>query len=142
MTRAQLSQEHIREFVLAGHAIFTAQNTLTGGRFTFKIMKAEANEKFPGDAWFVSVLAGPDNTADYQYLGMIRDGRFRRTAKSRISEDAPSCKAFAFIWQYLDRLPAALAIFHEGRCGCCGRALTVPESVTRGIGPVCMEKGL
>jgi hypothetical protein len=32
-----------------------------------------------------------------------------------------------------------LEVWHEGRCGRCGRALTVPESVERGIGPECWE---
>lgn len=27
--------------------------------------------------------------------------------------------------------------YHMGICGRCGRALTTPESITRGIGPVC-----
>jgi Family of unknown function (DUF6011) len=142
VTRAQLTPDHVRDFVLAGHAIFTAENTLTGGRFTFKVMKAEPNPKFPGDAWFVSVLTGSNNTQDYTYLGMIRNGEFRLTAKSRYGADTPSVKAFTFIWHYLDRLPAALTLWHEGRCGCCGRVLTVPESIASGIGPVCAEKGL
>jgi Family of unknown function (DUF6011) len=28
-----------------------------------------------------------------------------------------------------------------GRCGCCGRLLTDPVSVARGIGPICLETG-
>lgn len=27
-----------------------------------------------------------------------------------------------------------------GKCGICGKALTVPESIQRGIGPVCLSK--
>ena len=37
-----------------------------------------------------------------------------------------------------DRLEAALAA--EGRCRWCGRLLTDPESVSRGIGPDCLAK--
>jgi hypothetical protein len=30
-----------------------------------------------------------------------------------------------------------LEVWHEGRCGACGRRLTVPESIERGLGPEC-----
>jgi hypothetical protein len=30
-----------------------------------------------------------------------------------------------------------LAVYHEGRCGACGRRLTTPESISSGLGPVC-----
>jgi hypothetical protein len=28
-------------------------------------------------------------------------------------------------------------VWHEGRCGRCGRKLTVPESIESGFGPEC-----
>jgi hypothetical protein len=39
-----------------------------------------------------------------------------------------------------DALPPDAEVMHEGRCACCGRPLTVPESIERGIGPDCWEK--
>lgn len=39
--------------------------------------------------------------------------------------------------------PLAEAVKHgkeTGQCACCGRQLTDPESVARGIGPICAEK--
>lgn len=32
-------------------------------------------------------------------------------------------------------------VWHDGKCGRCRRDLTVPESVARGLGPECAEKG-
>jgi hypothetical protein len=32
-----------------------------------------------------------------------------------------------------------LEIWHEGRCGRCGRKLTVPESIHNGYGPECIH---
>ena len=32
-----------------------------------------------------------------------------------------------------------LEVWHEGRCGRCNRALTVPESIASGIGPECAK---
>jgi hypothetical protein len=40
--------------------------------------------------------------------------------------------------------PAAALKAHgiaTGSCGCCGRELTDPESIERGIGPICWERG-
>ena len=34
-------------------------------------------------------------------------------------------------------LPKTVEVWHEGICGRCGRKLTVPESVERGLGPEC-----
>jgi Family of unknown function (DUF6011) len=59
--------------------------------------------------------------------------------KSRVGREAPSAKAFDWAWRALTKgtMPANLEVWHEGRCGRCGRKLTVPESIARGIGPEC-----
>jgi hypothetical protein len=43
-----------------------------------------------------------------------------------------------------ERDPAAALKAHgiaTGSCGCCGRELTDPQSIERGIGPICWERG-
>ena len=35
---------------------------------------------------------------------------------------------------------AGFDVHHEGKCGKCGRPLTVPESVKTGLGPICSGK--
>lgn len=129
----------ITAFVLAGRAVFTVLNPNTGNRFTYRVNAGKGE----GAPHFVSVLTGPDNTADYTYLGCIfADGRFVVTRKSTISPSAPSAVAFSWVWKRLqagrDLGPAE--VHHEGHCGRCGRALTVPESIESGIGPTCAEK--
>jgi hypothetical protein len=67
------------------------------------------------------------------YLGKIVDGRYQPTGeaealKERIVETLAN--------------PLELAIAYgrrTGKCSCCGRKLTDPVSVERGIGPVCAE---
>ena len=80
--------EEAMSFIQAGNATFTVVSKKTQARFTYKV--TESND---GRVFFVGVLTGPNNETDYQYLGVIRDGLFRRTTKSRISEDAPSAVA-------------------------------------------------
>ena len=129
------------KFILAGNATFTVESKITGKRFTYKVNKLDDLEK---DLWFVGVLTGPDNNADYTYLGIIQNNRiFKRTAKSPISPDADSHKAFAWVWGKIlagANIEKQASIYHEGRCGRCGRKLTVPESIKSGFGPECREK--
>lgn len=131
----------IRTFALAGNATLTFKSTATGTRFTFKIRRADGEDvKRP---WFVKVLTGPSNSDDYTYLGTIfADGHFRHGQKSKIAPSAPSAQAFAWAWKKIEAgtLPASLEVWHEGRCGRCGRLLTVPESVASGLGPECAGK--
>ena len=131
----------IKFFMFGGKAIFTIANPNTGTRFTYKIHAKEIDET--RTLHFVSVLTGPDNTADYTYLGTIFDAQtYRHGRKSRIGEDAPSAKAFAWFFRRVasgrDFAPAE--VNHEGRCCRCGRLLTVPESVSSGIGPECAKQ--
>lgn len=148
-------------FVLAGRAVFTIENPATGGRFTYRVRAKSRTAPGPtreggsGDPlWFVAVLTGPDNTRDYSYLGILAPDRdpylrgtpsrpvFRWTARSAIARDAPSVVAFAWFWRRLraGRDLAGVRVCHEGRCGRCGRALTVPESVESGLGPECASR--
>jgi hypothetical protein len=123
------------QFILAGRARFTLVSEKTGTRFTYRI--TQKDERSPH---FVSVLTGSDNNHSYTYLGTIFDKKvFRHGSKSPINSQAPSAKAFAWAWGYLARgeMPPSCEVWHEGRCGRCGRALTVPSSVESGIGPVC-----
>jgi len=69
--------------------------------------------------------------------------RFKYSSKSSIGPDAPSVVGFAWLIRALDagRDVSSLALItHEGRCGRCGRLLTVPASVACGIGPECAGK--
>ena len=89
----------------------------------------------------VSVLNGSDNYSNYAYIGAIFGDTFRHTKSSKVSTEAISFKAFAWVFSKLqkDELPETVTIHHEGRCGRCGRRLTVPESIISGYGPECIK---
>lgn len=146
LQRKELTErEKQKDFVLAGNATFTVKNTETGGRFTFKVKKHEVKTDQDGKRilHFVKVLTGSDNTNDYTYIGTIYDQeRFTLTLNSKVREDAVSYKAFDYIWKCLrgPGLPPKVKFYHEGRCCRCGRALTVPESIEKGIGPECERR--
>lgn len=126
------------QFIKAGKAIFTVRNDKTGNRYTFLVRKAEN-----ADIWFVNVLSGPDNENSYNYLGCIfNNDNFVLTKKSRFNDKCIQFRVFSWLWSALknDLLPECVKIFHEGRCGRCGRVLTVPESIESGFGPECISK--
>lgn len=131
--------ERVKEFVKAGKALFTVRNENTGGRFTFKIKRADPEKEL----WFVSVLNGTDNYSNYCYIGSIfgNGNEFKKTRNSKVTEDAQCFKVFSWFWNKLikDSLPTNIKVYHEGRCGRCGRRLTVPESIQSGFGPECIN---
>lgn len=132
-------------FILGGNAYFTLRSAKTGTRFTYRVSlaKTEPGSQYPGPTYFVSLLNGPDNWQNYMYLGLIgRDCKFRLTKGSKAGADATSVKAFAWTWTRLaaGQKTDGVEIWHEGKCGRCGRKLTVPESIETGFGPECATK--
>jgi hypothetical protein len=133
------SPETIAKFVFGGNAVFTLKSNTTGRHFTFKTKVSK-----DGNVHFVSVLTGPDNTSDFEYLGFFVGPDFRHGGqKTRISKDAPSAKAFDWFNRHILRAGQAdprLSVYHEDKCGRCNRPLTDPESIEAGIGPECRKR--
>ena len=147
-TEHRVNAASARDFILAGNATFTLRSLKTGNRYTYKV---EIDPR-PGPGkpvmWFAMLLTGPENTSDYTYIGAIftqADGtlRFRTTSASKMP--ATSTPVVAFAWAFGSIIrgqePKNAEIWHVGRCGRCGRVLTVPESVALGIGPECARRG-
>ena len=138
------SKDDIMNYLLAGRGIITLHNAATLRHLTFKISKLKKESQHPTELpYFVRVLTGADNTSAYTFLGTFwyKENVFKwhHGKELRISKDAISAKTFPWFLRHLqhDNLPAVLEVFHEGVCGKCGRKLTVPESIERGIGPTC-----
>jgi hypothetical protein len=138
--RGQLTEGKRKAFVLAGNALFTLRSKATQTRFTFKVVQSDPAKcragQFP--VYFVSLLNGSDNTGDFAYIGTIFADGFRVTRKSRVAADAPSAIAFSWFMKHLE--DSRVEVWLEGRCGRCGRTLTVPESIESGLGPICASK--
>lgn len=126
-------------FIFAGRARFTLVSTKTGTRYTYRVSIKEDEGQAP--IWFAGVLSGPSNETDYTYIGFVKGGR-HLIAGRKGRPDAPSYKALDWTLRQLDQghMPEALEFWHEGRCCRCGRVLTDPVSIARGIGPECLTK--
>lgn len=116
-----------------------------GTHRTFQIRLQAKDAKFAPGASFVSLLTGPDNTSDYTGFAFVSQGRVNVWRSKRKPE---------FLY-YAKMVEEFLGCPHDERlilgereywvsieklCAICGRTLTTPESIERGVGPVCMEK--
>src|SRR5882762_363903 len=141
----QLIGADIKQFVIAGDAIFSLKNTKSGNHLTYRITLAEGKTDF----WFVSVLNGPDNTSNYAYIGTLKDDfytsglKFTWGKKSKIPETARCVGVMHEFIARLNRhnLPKTVEFWHNGKCARCARLLTDPESIEFGWGPIC-RKGM
>jgi len=128
-----------KDFFLGGNATFTVENG-KGSHYTFKVRQPK-----PEMPHFVSLMTGPDNENSFTYMGILipQNGVVKLTAKSKCQNDSQPVKvaqwAFGIVWNGKD-MPEGYKIRHEGKCGCCGRKLTTPESLDRGIGPECIKR--
>lgn len=138
-SRRMTAHADVKSFVLAGNSTFTLVSQKSNKRFTYRVRVAKDNPNL----FFVSVLNGPDNESSYGYFGLIRAGKFApgRPEKVKVGKDALSVRAFAWFFDTLmaGEIGEQVEFWHEGKCCRCGRKLTVPSSIAKGIGPECVK---
>lgn len=144
-----------KRFVLAGRAVFTlevpadfivSQRALGNEckpHYTFRVNFSENY----GGKWFVNLLTGPDNTRSYSYVGELNPetGAVKLTPRSTYKITTLPVRllqrVLANVWAESDALEHhGFSLHHVGKCGRCGRPLTVPASILSGIGPECAKK--
>ena len=131
----------ICNFIFGGNAYFTLVSP-TGTRFTYRIYepkKLKGNN--PYGVRYVAVLTGSENTTNYTYIGSLTKQNGYKYKSNGIGSDATSVKAITWTLGKLQKGNdlGAVEFWHEGRCGRCGKKLTVPTSIANGIGPECMK---
>lgn len=130
--------EEARDYLFAGKSVTTLRSLKSGVHYTFKTTASE-----DGRVFFVKALVATDK---YEYIGAVNasDRSFMRiTKKSRMTADSKPVAAFNFMLAHVvkgDEIPETLEIRHEGTCGRCGRTLTHPDSIDRGIGLECIKR--
>jgi hypothetical protein len=139
--KAQLAQELVIPFMLAGQAYLTFKSLKTDKQFTYKI---ERQEKTP-HKHYCYVLTGPNNMNDYTFFGTIYEGlmpSFYLSDRSELNQASPSVVAFTYVFNKLLQRSNILdlEIWHMGICAKCGRPLTDAESIRVGLGPICRTK--
>lgn len=126
----------------------TVVNDVSGNRVTVRFRRPKGF-----GAVLVDVMVGSDNETSYAFAGTLK-GTTLRLSPRRKAPDAKAKMAKAVLdWTLTraangtplegtktDGTPFSVRCLHEGRCACCGRKLTVPESIDTGIGPVCASR--
>ena len=133
--------ENPREFILAGNSYFTAQSNKTNNHLTYKVSKCDDKNMFfvsvcyeYGGYGFIGNLWCNDELTSFNFV----------KSKKFVDDNVKSVLAFEFIIKnYLipgvetPQAPNTITFYHHGKCGRCGRPLTTPESIKRGLGPYC-----
>jgi hypothetical protein len=134
-------------FVTAGNATFTVESPKSGHR-TYKVTRKEAKGGMP-EMFFVALLTGSNNETDYTYVGKLNKftGQVEPTkASTWTTAQTPAHvlllnRILARVWcddhQAFEQ--HGYRVYHVGKCGRCGRPLTVPASIKSGIGPECAK---
>lgn len=122
----------IRNFLFAGNAVFTLVSKVTGTRFTYKLNVAETG----GKTFFLCIR----DLNRWEFLGSVHYRiTYKHSQKSEKLSTETYVKAFEWFLSKIvnDEILDNMEFWHEGQCGACGRPLTVPDSIKRGIGPEC-----
>jgi len=126
-----------------GNATFTVENP-QGEYYTFKVNRPKVDERNPNPPYFIKVMTGPDNESSYTYMGVLKRhgdlaGTVKLTRGSKVQADDRRIRIaeWAIRKVLTNTIPQGYKIMHAGRCCVCGRKLTTPESIARGIGPKC-----
>lgn len=129
-----MTPKQVRAFVFAGNATFTIESLVTRTHYTFHVRK-HSNKNY---IYWVEMLVAPDT---FKYVGMINNGAYTCTHKSA-NKGANVHNVLRWFFNRLTRelLHEKLVFRHMDTCGRCGRALTTPESIDTGLGPVCADK--
>lgn len=138
----KLSADKVKEFFFAGNATLTLRNVDSGNRFTYRIDTPKKQKNPNKPVFFVNVMDGCDNETGFTFVGTIFGKNVYKHHKgSKIGERDKSVGVIKAFLDFLskNKMPKSVEVWHEGKCGRCGRKLTVPESIYTGIGPDCIQ---
>ena len=126
---------------------FTILNPRTGEHRTFKVKTPREGSNFHGKK-IVSLLTGADNENAYTGFGFIETLGEGIVIKLWRKHEGTTFEKHAKLLTNIINLGAeswfvkvaGLQVKSSGACAICGRKLTEPTSIDRGIGPECFEK--
>lgn len=125
------------------HGTYTVEREDGSGYVTIRIATKGPGSNYAGQTWLF-FLAGPDNETEYQpFARIFPDGNVRVWKRFQeggnvqkyvdafrvVMGDDEARKAAGYRWA-----------LESSRCYNCGRKLTVPASIHRGLGPDCAAR--
>lgn len=129
-------------YLTAGNATFTLESTKLNKRCTYKVMHRKDDSC--KDRYIVKLLYGNDNNSDYKFIGIFYADTGVYKSHAPADNKPMHDKMFAsFVNMLRNNVQPWFnncLFYKSGKCACCGRKLTTPESIERGVGPECYEK--
>jgi hypothetical protein len=123
---------------------FTIVSRKTGKHYTYKISRKEYKGKYYTHIWVMYVYK------EFKHLG-VYDKYTNKIYKKRDEVMSESAKAICWVLNQVlvryetgilnNKLAVNVEMYHTGNCMRCGRELTDPDSIERGLGPVCISLG-
>ncbi len=127
---------------------YTIESTETGTHRTFRIWTQPQDAEFAGGKRIVGLLTGPENSNPNDYTGFafiddfgIHVWKSKRGTEALFDIYAVQLWSLALDAGFSPCVDQGYRLFIEGRCLRCNRALTTPDSIRLGIGPICAGKG-
>jgi hypothetical protein len=139
-------ERHARTVFKVPHVgTYTVVDPATGDHRTIKITEQD-DQLRPGYKMYkASLMNGPDNERSFTAMAFVKqmdEGQDDRVVVFRAYRDARGDRLIDDLMVLMGDPVAAARRYGlwSGRCGICGRKLTVPASIAEGIGPVCAGK--
>jgi hypothetical protein len=126
--------DHSRQYVADGYYTVVGPK---GGHRTLRLQTIDDN----GTKQWLAYLSGADNVGDYKSVGFV-NGNEVSLFNKYAGQYADIMAAARFLVKNVDKLDECGRQYaiNSGKCYRCNRLLTTPESVARGLGPVCAAK--
>jgi hypothetical protein len=130
---------HPAEARVLGKGFYTVADG-EGGHVTFRIRIG--TPKFAEGKTIIGVLVGSNNERSYEDFGFVTERGISKWGRSTVSQRVLAAAQFLLTGS-LDEARAEFLNQSEANamtsntCLCCLKTLTVPASVSRGLGPVC-----
>jgi hypothetical protein len=130
----QRTFDHSHQYVADGYYTVVGPK---GGHRTLRITTIDDN----GTKQWLAYLSGADNVGDYKSVGFV-NGNEVSLFNKYAGQYADIIAAARFLVRNVDKLDECGRQYaiNSGKCYRCNRLLTTPESVARGLGPICASK--
>ena len=109
---------------------------MQGYRYTIKLAD-DWREDSSKDSQCAYFLNGPDNERNYKGFAFVKGNQYHVWSKHKSNIQLTT--ALAFLLQSDFMVHGLEYAVSSGNCWRCGRTLTVPASIHRGLGPICAE---
>jgi len=130
----------INRYIHGGKGQVVLYSPTTKKAHMYAFLSPKNSSEFPEGTLFVYAI----HEGHKIYLGLVKDDKFRLTARSTFGEDTEAVKGANYILKMAISQRIAdsdkMELYHSGKCCVCGRSLRGARSVSKGIGQKCLQK--